>query len=61
MIIGSSVGFDINTQVPPGKVSHCRLTFEPLPKGVKQFDFIAGENYEVVRVSGVKNSPNILR
>lgn len=60
-IIGSSVGFDINTQVPPGKVSHCRLTFEPLPKGVKQFDFIAGENYEVVRVAGVKNSPNILR
>ena len=52
--INSSVGFNKNTKVSIGEVGHCRLTFESLPNGVKQFDFIAGDVNEVIRVADLK-------
>ncbi|MBO7439147.1 MAG: hypothetical protein J6U21_05655, partial [Bacteroidales bacterium] len=53
-ITQSSIGYDKYVSVPFGEVGHCRLTFEPLPKGTKQFDFIEGDCGSCFRVMGVK-------
>ncbi|MBQ9214095.1 MAG: hypothetical protein IJ150_09190, partial [Bacteroidales bacterium] len=48
------IGFDQYVPVPFGKVGHCRLVFEPLPKDIKTFDFIEGDCENCFRVMGVK-------
>jgi hypothetical protein len=53
-MIKSNISTDNFTQVPFGEVGHCHLTFEPLPKGTKQFDFIEGDCENCFRVMGVK-------
>ena len=53
-IINSTVGYDINTKVPSGEIGKCRLTFAPLPKGIKQFDLITGDSENCCHVYGVK-------
>ena len=53
-MIKSNISTDNYTQVPFGEVGHCHLTFEPLPKGTKQFDFIEGDCESCFRVMGVK-------
>ena len=53
-MIKSNISTDNYTQVPFGEVGHCHLTFEPLPKGTKQFDFIEGDCENCFRVMGVK-------
>ena len=53
-LIGSNISNDDFTQVPFGEVGHCRLTFEPLPKGIKSFDFIEGDCDGCFRIEGVK-------
>lgn len=49
-----SIGFEGYAQVPVGEVGHCRLTFEPLPQGTTEFDFIEGDCDGCFRVMGVK-------
>ena len=53
-MIKSNISTDNYTQVPFGEVGHCHLTFEPLPKGTKQFDFIEGDCENCFRVMGLK-------
>ena len=53
-LIGSNISNDEYTQVPFGKIGHCRLTFEPLPKGTKTFDFIEGDCEGCFRIEGIK-------
>jgi hypothetical protein len=53
-ITKSSIGYDKYVSAPLGEVGHCHLTFEPLPKGTKQFDFIEGDCENCFRVIGVK-------
>ena len=53
-ITKSSIGYDKYVSAPLGEVGHCHLTFEPLPKGTKQFDFIEGDCENCFRVMGVK-------
>lgn len=53
-ITNSNIGFDGFTQVPFGEVGHCRLTFEPLPQGTTEFDFIEGDCDGCFRVMGIK-------
>ena len=53
-IINSTVGYDINTKVPAGEIDKCRLTFAPLPQGIKQFDLISGNSENCCRIEGVK-------
>ncbi|MBR5166435.1 MAG: TlpA family protein disulfide reductase [Salinivirgaceae bacterium] len=53
-IIRCSVGFEGYARAPHGEVSHCRLTFEPLPQGTTEFDFINGDCDECFRVLGIK-------
>ena len=53
-IIRCSVGFEGYARAPHGEVSHCRLTFEPLPQGTTEFDFINGDCDECFRIMGVK-------
>lgn len=50
----SDISTEDFTQVPFGQVGHCRLTFEPLPKGTKTFDFIEGDCEGCFRIEGVK-------
>ena len=50
----SNISTDDFTQVPFGEVGHCRLTFEPLPKGIKTVDFIEGDCENCFRVMGLK-------
>ena len=53
-LTGSDISNDDYTQVPFGEVGHCRLTFEPLPKGIKTVDFIEGDCQNCFRVMGLK-------
>ena len=53
-LIGSDISTDDYTIVPFGQVGHCRLTFEPLPKGTKSFDFIEGDCDGCFKIEGVK-------
>lgn len=53
-MINSDISNDDFTQVPFGEIGHCRLTFEPLPKGIKSFDFIEGDCEGCFRIEGVK-------
>ena len=53
-LTGSNISNDDYTQVPFGEVGHCRLTFEPLPKGIKTVDFIEGDCQNCFRVMGLK-------
>lgn len=53
-LTGSNISTDDFTQVPFGEVGHCRLTFEPLPKGIKTVDFIEGDCEGCFRVMGLK-------
>ena len=53
-LIGSDISTDDYTIVPFGKIGHCRLTFEPLPKGTKSFDFIEGDCEGCFKIEGVK-------
>ena len=53
-ITNSNIGFEGFTQVPFGEVGHCHLTFEPLPQGTTEFDFINGDCDECFRVMGIK-------
>ncbi len=53
-LTGSNISNDNYTQVPFGEVGHCRLTFEPLPKGIKTVDFIEGDCQNCFRVMGLK-------
>lgn len=50
----SNISTEDFTQVPFGKVGHCRLTFAPLPKGTKSFDFIEGDCEGCFKIEGVK-------
>ena len=53
-ITKSDIEMDKFIQVPVGKVGHCRLTFEPLPKNATEFDFIESDCDGCFRVLGIK-------
>ena len=53
-LTGSDIILDEYTQVPFDKLGHCRLTFAPLPKGTKSFDFIEGDCDGCFKIEGVK-------
>ncbi|MBR6082369.1 MAG: TlpA family protein disulfide reductase [Salinivirgaceae bacterium] len=53
-ITKSDIGFDNFASFPVDEVGHCRLTFEPLPQGTTEFDFIEGDCDGCFRVTGIK-------
>lgn len=53
-ITNSSIGFDTFAQIPFGEIGHCTLTFEPLPQGSTEFDFVEGDCDGCFRVMGIK-------
>ena len=53
-ITKADIGLGEWVQTPYGEVGHCRLTFEPLPNGTPEFDFIEGDCDECIRIMGVK-------
>ena len=52
-LISSSIGLNKFTSFDDGMVP-CRLTFKPLPKGLKEFDFIEGDCPSCFRLEGIK-------
>lgn len=52
-LISSSIGLNKFTSLDDGMVP-CRLTFEPLPQGITEFDFIEGDCAGCFRVMGIK-------
>ena len=53
-ITNSDIGFDNFASFPVDEVGHCHLTFEPLPQGTTEFDFIEGDCDGCFRVTGIK-------
>ncbi|MBO7597508.1 MAG: TlpA family protein disulfide reductase [Bacteroidales bacterium] len=53
-LIGSNISNDDFTPIPFGELGHCRLTFDPLPKGTKSFDFIEGDCDGCFKIEGIK-------
>ena len=52
-LISSSIGLNKFTDFDAGMVP-CRLTFKPLSKGIKEFDFIEGDCPNCFRLEGIK-------
>ena len=52
-LISSSIGLNTFTDFNAGMMP-CRLTFKPLPKGIKEFDFIEGDCPSCFRLEGIK-------
>ena len=52
-LLSSSIGLNQFTSFNDG-MKPCRLTFEPLPKGTKTFDFIEGDCEGCFRIEGIK-------
>ena len=52
-ILSSSIGFDKFTSYNDGMKS-ARLTFEPLPQGIKTVDFIEGDCERCFKIKGIK-------
>ena len=52
-LISSSIGLNTYTPLDAGMVP-CRLTFKPLPKGIKEFDMIEGDCQNCFRLEGIK-------
>lgn len=54
-LISSSIGLNKFTSMNEG-MKTARLTFEPLPKGTKEFDFIEGDCERCFRFEGIKTA-----
>ena len=52
-LISSSIGLNTFTDFNAGMMP-CRLTFKPLPKVIKEFDFIEGDCPSCFRLEGIK-------
>ena len=52
-LISSSIGLNKFTDIDAGMVTS-RLTFKPLPKGIKEFDMIEGDCPSCFRLEGIK-------
>lgn len=52
--ICSSIGFNKSVKYPIKETARVRVTFEPLPKGVKEFDYIEGDCETCFRIEGIK-------
>ena len=52
--ISSSIGFDKFVNNPFKETARVRVSFEPLPKDVKEFDYIEGDCEQCFRIKGIK-------